>query len=117
MGLAVLVTWLLVRTRRGADAVAMAGWATLALLLATAWLVPWYIAWLLPLACWGAFMVVNGEMERLFNILVRYAKPNLVGKAFGIITMRIDGRVYDFAFPRTENKTGPRSGESRREVP
>src|SRR5687768_6454597 len=46
------------------------------------------------------------EMERLFNILVRYAKPNLVGKAFGIITMRIDGRVYDFAFPRTENKTG-----------
>jgi tRNA nucleotidyltransferase (CCA-adding enzyme) len=47
------------------------------------------------------------EMERLFNILVRYAKPNLVGKAFGIITMRIDGRVYDFAFPRTENKTGP----------
>lgn len=47
------------------------------------------------------------EMERLFNILVRYAKPNLVGKAFGIITMRIDGRIYDFAFPRTENKTGP----------
>lgn len=47
------------------------------------------------------------EMERLFNILVRYAKPNLVGKAFGIITMRIDGRAYDFAFPRTENKTGP----------
>ena len=50
MGLAVLVTWLLVRTRRGADAVAMAAWATIALLLATAWLVPWYIAWLLPLA-------------------------------------------------------------------
>lgn len=47
------------------------------------------------------------EMEKLFNILTRYAKPNLVGKAFGIITMRIDGRVYDFAFPRTENKTGP----------
>ena len=47
------------------------------------------------------------EMERLFNILVRYAKPNLVGKSFGIIAMRIDGINFDFAFPRTENKTGP----------
>ena len=27
-----------------------AGWATLAVLLATAWLVPWYAIWLLPLA-------------------------------------------------------------------
>ena len=26
------------------------GWATLALLLSTAWLVPWYVVWLLPLA-------------------------------------------------------------------
>jgi tRNA nucleotidyltransferase (CCA-adding enzyme) len=47
------------------------------------------------------------DMERLFNILVRHAKPNLVGKSFGIITMRIDGLNFDFAFPRTENKTGP----------
>ena len=30
--------------------IAAAGWATLALLLATAWLVPWYAIWLLPLA-------------------------------------------------------------------
>lgn len=42
--------WLLLRTRRGADPIAMAGWATLALLLASAWLVPWYALWLLPLA-------------------------------------------------------------------
>ena len=47
------------------------------------------------------------DMERLFNILVRHAKPNLVGKSFGVITMRIDGLNFDFAFPRTENKTGP----------
>ncbi len=47
------------------------------------------------------------DMEKLFNVLVRYAKPNLVGKAFGVITMRIDGLNFDFAFPRTENKTGP----------
>jgi glycosyl transferase family 87 len=30
--------------------VAAAGWATLGVLLATAWLVPWYAIWLLPLA-------------------------------------------------------------------
>jgi alpha-1,6-mannosyltransferase len=38
------------RTWRGADAVRMAGWATLAILVASAWLVPWYVLWLLPLA-------------------------------------------------------------------
>jgi hypothetical protein len=27
-----------------------AGWATFAILVASAWLVPWYIVWLLPLA-------------------------------------------------------------------
>jgi alpha-1,6-mannosyltransferase len=31
-----------------------AGWATLALLLASAWLVPWYAIWLLPLAALSA---------------------------------------------------------------
>jgi hypothetical protein len=34
--------------------IAMAGWATLAVLLATAWLVPWYAIWLLPLAALSA---------------------------------------------------------------
>jgi hypothetical protein len=32
------------------DPVRAAGWATLALLVASAWLVPWYALWLLPLA-------------------------------------------------------------------
>ena len=42
---------LLVRTWRGRiGAVDAAAWATLAILLASAWLVPWYILWLLPLA-------------------------------------------------------------------
>jgi alpha-1,6-mannosyltransferase len=40
----------LVRTWRGADPIRMAGWATLAILIASAWLVPWYVLWLLPLA-------------------------------------------------------------------
>src|SRR5690606_40128476 len=45
------------------------------------------------------------DMEKLFNILVKYAKPNLVGKAFGIITMNIEGVDFDFAFPRTDRKS------------
>jgi alpha-1,6-mannosyltransferase len=42
--------WLVMRARRGADAITMAAWATLAALLATAWIWPWYLLWLLPLA-------------------------------------------------------------------
>jgi glycosyl transferase family 87 len=45
-----VVAWLLVKTWRGADPLAMAAWATLAVLVASAWLVPWYLLWLLPLA-------------------------------------------------------------------
>lgn len=44
----------LVRAGRGGDWVAAAGWASLALLLATQWLLPWYVVWLLPLAALGA---------------------------------------------------------------
>jgi hypothetical protein len=39
---------------RGVDWVAAAGWAMFALLLATAWLLPWYAVWLLPLAAVSA---------------------------------------------------------------
>jgi Glycosyltransferase family 87 len=43
----VLALW---RTARGADWRTAAGWATLALLVSTAWLLPWYAIWALPLA-------------------------------------------------------------------
>jgi alpha-1,6-mannosyltransferase len=52
-GFACVAGWTLWRTWRGADAVRMAGWATFAILLASAWLVPWYLLWLLPLAALG----------------------------------------------------------------
>jgi hypothetical protein len=42
--------WLLWRTWRGENPVRAAGWATFAVLVASAWLVPWYVLWLLPLA-------------------------------------------------------------------
>jgi alpha-1,6-mannosyltransferase len=38
------------RTARGADWRVTAGWTTLALLASTAWLLPWYAVWPLPLA-------------------------------------------------------------------
>jgi alpha-1,6-mannosyltransferase len=38
------------RTARGADWRVAAGWTTLALLFSTAWLLPWYVIWALPLA-------------------------------------------------------------------
>lgn len=44
--IAYLFTWIW----RGGDWIRASGWATLALLLATAWLLPWYLIWLLPLA-------------------------------------------------------------------
>jgi hypothetical protein len=46
---AALVAYLLVWTWRGNDWVRAAGWAGLGLLLATSWLLPWYLLWPLPL--------------------------------------------------------------------
>jgi hypothetical protein len=50
LGFLVVLLTCLWRTARGADWRVAAGWATLALLLSTAWLLPWYAIWLLPLA-------------------------------------------------------------------
>ena len=44
--LAFLLAW----TARGADWLRAAGWAALGLLLASGWLLPWYVLWALPLA-------------------------------------------------------------------
>ncbi|MFL5896817.1 MAG: glycosyltransferase 87 family protein [Thermoleophilaceae bacterium] len=48
---AAALLWLVWRTWRGlTPALDAIGWATLAILLASAWLVPWYVLWLLPFA-------------------------------------------------------------------
>jgi alpha-1,6-mannosyltransferase len=49
-GLVGTVVLALRRTWRGGDWIAAAGWAMFALLVSSAWLLPWYVAWLLPLA-------------------------------------------------------------------
>jgi hypothetical protein len=47
---AALVTYLLVWTYRGGDWLRATAWATTGLLLATSWLLPWYLLWPLPAA-------------------------------------------------------------------
>lgn len=47
---AVVCLFALWRVWRGADWIAGAGWATLAFLCGTTWLLPWYVTWLTPLA-------------------------------------------------------------------
>lgn len=46
---AVTFAHLLLKTWRGMDWLRAAAWASFALLLATAWLLPWYLIWALPL--------------------------------------------------------------------
>lgn len=50
--------------------------------------------------------VYHLHSETLLEILSRYGKPNLVGKAFGVIHLAMKGLHLDFSFPRTENKVG-----------
>ena len=47
---AAALAWLIVWVARGGDWVRGAAWATAGLLVASAWLVPWYVIWALPLA-------------------------------------------------------------------
>jgi hypothetical protein len=51
---------LLVWAWRGADWVRAAGWAALGLLLASAWLLPWYAIWVLPLAALARDRALSG---------------------------------------------------------
>jgi alpha-1,6-mannosyltransferase len=51
LAFALVFLWLLRRTWRGlTEPLDAIGWATFAILIASAWLVPWYILWLLPFA-------------------------------------------------------------------
>jgi hypothetical protein len=49
-GFLLVLAYALWRTARGADWRAAAAWSTIALLCSTAWLLPWYAVWPLPLA-------------------------------------------------------------------
>jgi len=50
--------------------------------------------------------VYDMEQDALVEILSRYGRCNLVGKAFGVIHLSMKGLSLDFSFPRTESKVG-----------
>jgi alpha-1,6-mannosyltransferase len=72
-GFAAATVGLLRATWRGMDWIEAAGWATVALLLALTWLMPWYVVWLLPLAAVapGPRLRYAAAALTLFVIVVR----------------------------------------------
>jgi hypothetical protein len=73
----VVLIYALWRTLRGADWRVAAGWTTLALLLSTAWLLPWYAIWPLPLAA------VSGDRRLRTATLVLCAYALLIHLPLG----------------------------------
>jgi alpha-1,6-mannosyltransferase len=84
--LAIVVGWLLWRVWRGnLDWIAGAGWAAFALLVTAASLLPWYVAWLMPLAAlgrdrrlWNASLVLTGVIT-CFQLLAYIPHVSAVG--------------------------------------
>jgi hypothetical protein len=64
-----VLVYALWRTARGADWRVAAGWSTLALLISTAWLLPWYAIWPLPLAAVGG----NRRLRAATLVVCAYA--------------------------------------------
>jgi Glycosyltransferase family 87 len=63
-----LVITIALLLRRRHDWLAQAGWGTLALIASLAWLVPWYVVWLLPLAALGTSL----RLRRAALVLTGY---------------------------------------------
>ena len=50
--------------------------------------------------------VYDIDQETLLGVLQKFGRPNLVGKAFGVVHLVTHGLELDFSFPRTESKIG-----------
>ena len=46
------------------------------------------------------------SFETIENSLKKFGSVKLVGKSFGVLTLRVDSYDFDFALPRSEKKTG-----------
>jgi alpha-1,6-mannosyltransferase len=71
---------LLVRVHRGADWLESAGWATLALLATTTWLLPWYLVWFLPLAALAHRPHQRIAALALTALILGFQLPPLAGR-------------------------------------
>jgi hypothetical protein len=65
-----VVATIVVLLRRRGDWISHAGWATLALIASLAWLMPWYLIWLAPLAALGASRALRRATLALTAFLV-----------------------------------------------
>jgi alpha-1,6-mannosyltransferase len=73
--LALIVTVVLLIRRRG-DWVTNAGWATVALIASLAWVMPWYVIWLLPLAALSSSVRLRRTALALSVFLVLVFLPS-----------------------------------------
>jgi hypothetical protein len=99
----VVLVYALWRTARGADWRVAAAWTTIALLCSTAWLLPWYAVWPLPLAA------VCGDRRLLAATLVvcAYAVMIHLPLADPLLDpghVRPGGRVPAVALPRVGHR-------------
>lgn len=94
-GFAIVLTSALWRTARGADWRVAAGWTTLALLLSTAWLLPWYVIWLLPLAAVGR----DRSLRAATLLFCAYAVLIHLPLADGLLSPRVPRVHYRLPFP------------------
>jgi alpha-1,6-mannosyltransferase len=99
-----LVVAVIVLLRRRRDWLTGAGWATLALIASLAWLVPWYVIWLLPLAGLGtsvrlrratllltAYLIIG--FAPMTGMLLAKHKINLMGGAAGQASKALQQRL------------------------
>jgi alpha-1,6-mannosyltransferase len=69
---ALVVTVIYLLRRRRSDWIADAGWSTLALVASLAWLVPWYVIWVLPLAALGTSVRLR-RLTAAFSVYLVFA--------------------------------------------
>jgi hypothetical protein len=79
--LVLVVVWLV---RRRGDWLSHAGWATLALIASLAWVMPWYVIWVLPLAALGSSVRLRRTALALTVFLVLTFLPSS-GKVWGLV--------------------------------
>ena len=78
--LVLVVVWLV---RRRGDWLSHAGWATVALIASLAWVMPWYVIWVLPLAALGSSVRLRRTALALTVFLVITFLPSS-GKIWGL---------------------------------
>ena len=72
----VLVVTVVLLVRRRGDWIANAGWGTVALIASLAWVMPWYVIWVLPLAALGTSVRLRRAALALTVFLVLVFLPS-----------------------------------------